>query len=80
MTTTEYNYTVTLFPWTNSNAVVEIDPAAQYGYFEHKDGSEGGGLWFDGMELTDFDGTYELPKAVAAALRGAGYILDSSFD
>ena len=75
-----YNYTVTLFPWANSIAKVEIDPAASYGYFEHKDGSEGGGLWFNGKELIDFDGAYDLPKAVVIALRGAGYVLDSTFD
>ena len=44
-----YNFTVTLRPDGDAPdaGTVLIDPAAHYGYWEHRDGSEGGGLWFD---------------------------------
>ena len=32
------------------------------------------------MELTDYDGVYELPEDLVETLRGAGYVLDESFD
>jgi hypothetical protein len=43
-----YTYTVTLRPYGDDpNAgIVQIDPVARYGYWEHRDGTEGGGLWF----------------------------------
>ena len=81
-----YNFTQTLRPYgDNPNAgIVQIDPAALYGYFERRDGSEGGGLWFakdsaDQLELIDYDGAATLPRAVVEALRAAGFILDDSF-
>lgn len=45
----KYNFTITLRPWGDNpeTGIVEIDPAALYGYWEHRDGSEGGGLWFE---------------------------------
>ena len=63
---------------------IKIDTAANYGYFErHRDG-EGGGLWFETddsvTELIDFDGVTELAPSIVAALRGAGYFLDNTFD
>lgn len=45
------------------------------GYFEHNtlgDGC-GGGLWLEGMEVTDYDGVFELPKEVREALKAEGY-------
>lgn len=81
-----YTYTVTLRPYGDDiNAgIVRIDPVARYGYWEHRDGTEGGGLWFqptgDTLELTDYDGDFELPRRVIKALRDAGYILDHYFD
>jgi hypothetical protein len=88
-----YNFSITLRPWgTDPNkGQVSIDPVARYGYWERKDGSEGGGLWFDtvpglyrpgdkpALELVDYDGAFALPRAVYAALRDAGYA-DESFD
>lgn len=68
---------------------IEIDTAANYGYFEHNTlGDEcGGGLWLGHdddapgqVALLDYDGTWELPKQVAAALRGAGYYVGTEFD
>jgi hypothetical protein len=63
-----------------AGAVVAIDTAACYGYWERADGTEGGGLWFTGLELTDYDGAGELPQRVVQCLRDAGYILDETFN
>ena len=71
-----YTYNITAYPWGAEHGKLEIDTAAGYGYFDHKDGSEGGGLWFDGQELSDYDGVYELPKAVARTLIALGYTLE----
>lgn len=82
----KYNFSVTLHPWGESpeNGIIGIDTAALYGYFERKDGSEGGGLWFEHqgekLSLIDFDGTACLPSFVARALRGHGVIVDSDFE
>lgn len=79
---TPYSFTVTLRPYGDDpNAgIVQIDPQARYGYWEFKDGCEGGGLWFesteDGLMLTDFDGHYDLPHQVYRALTEAGFKLD----
>jgi hypothetical protein len=82
-----YNFTLTLHPWGNPNECgdVKIDPEALYGAWDHKDGSEGGGLWFelldDGrLDLVDYDGYYYLPKAVVKALREAGVSVDETFE
>lgn len=32
-----------------------------------------GGLWFEGKELVDYDGCFELPKEVAIAVKDLGY-------
>jgi hypothetical protein len=84
---TAYNFTIKLHPWGQApnNGVIEIDPAALYGYFERKDGSEGGGLWFNrteagGLELSDFDGLPCLPSFVARALRAHGVTVDADFE
>ena len=71
-------------------AEVGVDQAAKYGFWERKDGSEGGGLWFDRdlsapegspqLELIDYDGAACLPARVVKALRDAGYTVDSTFD
>lgn len=98
-----YSFNITLYPWGPPHGVVGIDAAALYGFWEHKDGSEGGGLWFmpvcdkpkasptggliagkpiEGgpLELIDYDGAFELPRSVVAALRAAGVVLDEMFD
>lgn len=84
---TEYNFTDTLHPWGNNpeRGTVGIDPAALYGYFERKDGSEGGGLWFErteagGLELADYDGTACLPMAIITALRAHGVTVTPDFE
>jgi hypothetical protein len=61
-----------------------VDTKAAYGYWERRDGTEGGGLWFtvgpNGLELSDYDGAFELPAAVSAELRAAGFIVGPDFD
>jgi hypothetical protein len=81
----KYNYIISLKPYDSNPGIVEVDPAVKYGYWEHKNGAEGGGLWFDGpedkLELVDYDGTYDyLPAEVVRALRGAGFTVDSEFN
>ena len=82
-----YNYTINLKPYGDDPdlGVVGVDPAAKYGYWEHKNGVEGGGLWFvetgGQLALTDYDGTSEyLPAKVVRALRGAGMLVDVEFN
>lgn len=33
------------------------------------------GLWFEGKELTDFDGVFALPREVGEMLKDAGYVV-----
>ncbi len=82
-----YNFNIKLHPWGNSPefGTVVIDEAAMYGGWDYKDGSEGGGLWFEKtskgkLNLTDFDGSYALPKKVIEALRLAGFSVDADFE
>lgn len=85
-----YKFDTILHPWGADHGAVGIDTDALYGYWERKDGSEGGGLWFDrlpagtvgfaaGLDLIDFDGAFDLPKAVKTALVAAGVYLDKTF-
>ena len=77
-----YNFTQVLR--SPKGHMILIDPDSLYGYFEHPDGSEGGGLWFghgsEALHLIDYDGTYELHPAIVETLRAAVYFLDESFD
>jgi hypothetical protein len=83
-----YTFNITLRPYGDSpdTGVVGIDPAARYGYWERRDGSEGGGLWFTRdnnnleLELTDYDGDYTLPRKVIAALRAHGVLVSPDFE
>lgn len=64
----------------SAGRTVAVDTAAQYGYWERSDGSEGGGPWFDGNNaLIDYDGAFELPSRVVSALLSAGFTADDSF-
>ena len=60
----------------------EIDPEKHRGWFEHEEhGDEyGGGLWFEGKNLIDYDGTVELPKEVIEALRKLGFFVGEEFE
>lgn len=67
---------------TTDNFTVEIfDETQLRGYFEHEEyGDEyGGGLWFKGKNLVDYDGVFELPKEVIQALRDLGFYVDPEF-
>ena len=67
---------------TTDNFTVEIfDEVPLRGYFEHNElgDSCGGGLWFEGLELIDYDGVYCLPKEVIQALRDMGFYVDPEF-
>lgn len=83
---TDYNYTIKLHPYGTGLGVgiIEIDPVALYGYFERKDGSEGGGLWFESdghrLVLIDYDGVAVLPKAIIECLRANGGTVDADFE
>lgn len=84
---TQYTFDVTLRPWgtVEHSGIVEIDTHALYGAWEYKNGTEGGGLWFDrlangSLELVDFDGAGVLPRAIVDAMRSAGFILDETFN
>ena len=61
---------------------VVINPAENFGYFEHEDyGDEwGGGLWFEGKSLTDYDGVYELPAEIIAGIRELGFTVAKEFE
>jgi hypothetical protein len=87
MSTATYNFTQVkkVHKWE-----VFIDTDAKYGYFEHDEEGEGGGLWFIKMsmeneagfvlELEDYDGRSYLPKAVIQAIRELGHIVDKDFE
>ena len=82
-----YNFNIKLMPWGDNpeRGNVEVDEGAMYGAWEHKNGMEGGGLWFDRLSdgrlnLIDYDGDYMLPKPVIDALRLAGFVVDVDFE
>lgn len=84
---TERNYTMTLHPWGENpeRGIVRIAPDELYGYWEHRDGTEGGGLWFElttagALDLADYDGHAVLPGKVIDALRAAGVTVGDEFD
>lgn len=47
-----------------------------HGYFENNMTGAGGGLWFSGHRLIDYDGVCELPSTVKTILADLGFILD----
>lgn len=62
------------------NVTIGIDDADGSGWFELYDEETGGdewygsgGLWFDGKELTDYDGVFALPGCVIDKLKELGY-------
>ena len=81
-----YNFTLSR---QVGNWLVEVDPAAHYGYFENQVTGTSGGLWFDKqtagpLELVDYGGVYELNCRVIAALEDLGinvaYALDDELE
>ena len=75
-----YHFDLTLRPYGAAPGEVKVSTADQRGYWEYADGTEGGELLFQGRELIDYDGAFELPRKVVAALRAAGFELDEDFD
>ena len=55
-----------------------IEIVGEHGWFEHKNGG-GGGLWFEGLSLIDYDGCWELNKSVIRGLRELGYEVGDEF-
>ena len=57
---------------------IKVDSQHQYGCFEHDNYGEdlGGGLWFEGNVLVDYDGVFELPEEVAEGLKELGFNVD----
>lgn len=37
------------------------------------------GLWFEGKELSDFDGVFSLPRELGEMLKDAGYVVSEEF-
>lgn len=64
----EFRRHVSLRGWT-----VTFGAHTDFASFERDIDGTGGGLWFDGKELVDQDGTFQLPLAVAVILMKAGY-------
>ena len=82
-----YKFNLKLHPWGEhpERGNVEIDESAMDGAWEYRDGTEGGGLWFerldDGrLDLVDYDGAFALPQAVIVALRGADVSVEEIFE
>jgi len=78
-------------PTNGAHTEVCIDTNANYGWFErirmkllYDEHMSEGGLWFEqdpthGTSLVDYDGVYELPKAVAMLLQLSGAYVDPDF-
>jgi hypothetical protein len=73
-----YNFNI---KGTTKNYDVLLDTTQEYGYFEHhRYGDEqGGGLWFEGKELVDSDGTFSVPLEVVKFLREQDFVVDEDF-
>lgn len=54
----------------------QLPDQPNYGWFENDELGGGGGLWFEGDTLVDYDCVFALPPEVVAALRRAGYTVD----
>jgi hypothetical protein len=59
---------------------IGINEDGDYGWFELFDDATGGddwyaegGLWFDGKELTDYDGVFGLPLCIIEKLEELGF-------
>lgn len=63
----------------DNGAWVKLDIDGEYGSWEIQENEDDeetyseGGLWFEGRDLVDYDGCYELPQEVALAVNELGY-------
>lgn len=64
---------------TSGKWKVQVSPTTGYGFYDHETQGEGGGLWFEGKELRDYDGRACLPRDVVVALRSLSYVVGSEF-
>ena len=67
---------------TTDNFTVEIfDEIPLRGYFEHNELGDNcaGELLFEGKNLIDYDGVFELPKEVIQALRDMSFYVGEGF-
>lgn len=62
---------------SNEHYTIKIDTRAQYGYFENNKSGTGGGIWFDGKTIVDYDGVFDLPKQVYERLYSAGFAMEA---
>lgn len=62
---------------------IVVDEDTLDGYWEYKDGTEGGALTFDlegdRLVLADYDGAYCLPRYVCRTLESMGVRVDEEF-
>tara|TARA_R100000544_G_scaffold21201_1_gene10399 strand:- start:299 stop:538 length:240 start_codon:yes stop_codon:yes gene_type:complete len=70
----------TTFNDNNHDYEVHMDTAEGYGWFElcganehTEDEHAEGGIWCEGMEITDYDGVYEMPKPIIDWLEEQGF-------
>lgn len=79
-----FRHSIILHPYTPTGGVVGIDPVSLHGYWEYRDGTEGGELTFSRKKgrlcLEDYDGSYTLPRAVITALRTWGAQVSTDFE
>ena len=83
ITTTRHQCEGTVSYATLSHSTIEregshfsilMDDSEPVGFEHHEYGDEwGGGLWFEGKKLTDYDGVSELPHGVITTLKAIGY-------
>ena len=66
----------------DNGAWVKLDIDGEYGSWEYQEDEDDeetymeGGIWFDGKQIEDYDGCFELPEEVVAALNELGYSID----
>ena len=63
-------------------AWVKLDIDGEYGSWEYQEDEDDeetymeGGIWFDGKQIEDYDGCFELPEEVKIALKDLGFTMD----
>lgn len=66
-----YDKQLVVDPWC-----IEIDSKAGYGFAERSIDGTQIGLWFDGLELMDYDGVACLPSKVIAGIAALGFLVN----